>query len=169
MTTESSPSGVDHPLADAFRGRGALEPALRVLRKSSLLVTEFKSNARDGVVTGTVPKDDAYVVTLHLRERPSGAMCAEGRWIQPENFGVGNAGMVDLRMELMSEYAGPFHYLSFYLTRQALDGVADDAGVRRVRELRHQLGVGFSDPDPGTRSRLAAEEWAERVRRAEDP
>jgi AraC family transcriptional regulator len=146
MTRHESTRSADHPLASAFRQGGACRPKSRVLRRSSLLVTEFMSAARDQVIAGSVPQDDAYVVTLHLRGRPKGAMCAEGRWIQPANFQAGNAGLVDLRMQLVSEYAGPFHYLSYYLTRQALDGVADDAGVRRVTELRHRPGIGFSDP-----------------------
>jgi AraC-like DNA-binding protein len=73
-------------------------------------------------------------------------MAAEGRWIDPENFHAGNAGIVDLRMKLTSDYAGPFHYLTFYLTRAALDGLAEDAGSRRIEDLRHRPGVGFSDP-----------------------
>lgn len=136
----------EHPLAVAFRRHDGPQPQRRVLRTSTLFVTEFLSDHRDLVVAGTVPRDDAYVITLHLRGRPKGAMSAEGRWIQPENFHGGNAGMVDLRLKLTSEYAGPFHYVSFYLTRVALDRVADDAGVRRVGDLRHLPGVGFSDP-----------------------
>jgi AraC family transcriptional regulator len=144
MTGETS--NARHPLASAFRDEGVSQPRLRVLSRSSLLVTEFKSDQRDLVISGTVPRDDAYVVTLHLRARPKGAMCAEGRWIEPENFQPGNAGLVDLRMKLVSEYAGPFHYLSFYLKRKALDGVADDAGVQRVGDLRYRPAIGFSDP-----------------------
>jgi hypothetical protein len=49
-------------------------------------------------------------------------------------------------MKLESEYAGPFHYISFYLTRDALDSVADDAGSPRIGDLCHRPGVGFSDP-----------------------
>jgi AraC-like DNA-binding protein len=73
-------------------------------------------------------------------------MVAEGKRIQPENFSAGNAGIVDLRMQLVSEYAGPFHYLSFYLTRRSLDAFAEDAGCPRVGDLRHRPGVGFADP-----------------------
>src|ERR1700674_282165 len=73
-------------------------------------------------------------------------MAAEGRWIQPKNFQGGNAGIVDLRMKQVSEYAGPFHYLSFYLTREALDAVADDAGSPRIGDLHYRPGIGFSDP-----------------------
>ena len=118
----------------------------RVLRTPSPFVTEIGSDDPDTLVSGTVPKDDAYVVTLHLRERPRGGISAEGRWFDPKNFAAGNAGIVDLRMSLSSEYAGPFHYLSFYLTRAMLDSVADDAGAPCITELRHRPGVGFSDP-----------------------
>lgn len=113
MTAETPTDSAAHPLADAFRRHGGPQPVMRVLRKSTLLVTEFMSDHRNLLVTGTLPRDNAYVVTLHLRGRPKGGMAAEARWIRPENFPGGNAGIVDLRMKLVSEYAGPFHYLSF--------------------------------------------------------
>lgn len=134
------------PLASAFQTQPRSAPVPRVVQSSSLYVTEFVSDQRDAVIRGAVPQDDAYVVSLHLRTRPKGAMWAEGRWLQPQNFAAGNAGMADLRMQLMSEYAGPFHFVSFYLKRAMLDAVADDAGARRVRDLRYRLGVGFRDP-----------------------
>lgn len=146
MIAKTPTGNAAHPLADAFRRQNAPHPLMRILRKPSLLVTEFMSDQPNLVLNATLPRDNAYVVTLHLRARPKGAMAAEGRWIQPENFHGGNAGIVDLRMKLESEYAGPFHYLSFYLTRDALDSVADDAGSPRIGDLRHRPGVGFSDP-----------------------
>jgi hypothetical protein len=146
MIAKTPTGNAAHPLADAFRRQNAPQPLMRILRKSSLLVTEFMSDQPNLVLNATLPRDNAYVVTLHLRARPKGAMAAEGRWIQPENFHGGNAGIVDLRMKLESEYAGPFHYISFYLTRDALDSVADDAGSPRIGDLCHRPGVGFSDP-----------------------
>jgi hypothetical protein len=145
--TEGRPQG--HPLTGAFRVE---EPglAIRTLGTSSLTVTdtvtEILSRQTNGPITGTVPNDDAYVVTLHLRRRPPGSMMAEGKRIRPENFHARNAGIVDLRMRLVSEYDGPFHYISFYLTRQALERFAAEAGAARIGDLRHQVGVGFSDP-----------------------
>ena len=147
MKTDTS-SSERHPIAQAFRRPDAAPPlqTTRVLRKASLVVTEIHSECRDRLVTGTLPQDDAYIVTMHLRQRPKGGMAAEGRWVQPSNFHPGHAGIVDLRMKLVSEYVGPFHYLSFYLTREALDAFADDGGPSRVGDLRHRPGVGFADP-----------------------
>ena len=119
---------------------------MRILKRSNLQVSEIWSDHRDLVVRGAVPRDDAYVVTLHLRDRPRGSMAAESRWLHARNFQAGNCGIVDLRLHLESEYAGPFHYLSFYLRRAALDAVTDDAGSPRIGELRHEPGVGISDP-----------------------
>jgi AraC family transcriptional regulator len=146
MKTDTS-SSERHPIAQAFRPDAS--PPLqttRVLRKASLVVTEIHSECRDRLVTGTLPQDDAYIVTMHLRRRPKGGMAAEGRWLQPSNFHPGHAGIVDLRMKLVSEYVGPFHYLSFYLTREALDAFSDDGSSSRVGDLRHRPGVGFADP-----------------------
>jgi len=119
---------------------------MRILRRSTLQVTEFRSDDRNLAATARVPRDDAYVVALHLRDRPRGVMAAEGRWLETRNFSAGNAGIVDLRMKLESEHAGAFHFLAFYLTREALDSLADDVESPRVGDLQYQLGVGFSDP-----------------------
>jgi AraC-like DNA-binding protein len=136
----------DSPLSSAFRRSAGPEPKRRVLALQHLVVSEFLSEEKDLVISGTVPRDEAYVVTLHLRARPRGAMCAEGRWIDPTNFAPGNAGIVDLRTKLTSEYAGPFHYMSLYVPRTSLDQICDDAGSPRVGDLRHRPAVGFSDP-----------------------
>ncbi|HEY2515704.1 MAG TPA: hypothetical protein VGI39_32770, partial [Polyangiaceae bacterium] len=134
-----------HPLVSAFQGTGAPQPRVRSFRKAGLLVGEFFSD-RLVPVAGTVPQDDAYVATLHLRARPRGRMSAEGRWISPENFAAGHAGIVDLRVRLLSHYDGPFHYLTVYITRATLDGIADELGAPRGADLRHRPGVGFADP-----------------------
>jgi AraC family transcriptional regulator len=147
MKTDTA-SSERHPIAQAFRRADAPPPlqTTRVLRRASLVVTEIQSECRDRLVTGTLPQDDAYIVTMHLRRRPKGGMAAEGRWLQTSNFHPGHAGIIDLRMKLVSEYTGPFHYLSFYLTRETLDAFADDGGPSRVGDLRHRPGVGFADP-----------------------
>ena len=71
-----------HPLAEAFRRRNAPQPMMRVLRKSTLLVSEFMSEQPNLVLSATLPRDNEYVVTLHLRGRPKGALvrrpCGEG-------------------------------------------------------------------------------------------
>jgi AraC family transcriptional regulator len=148
MIARTSTAAPAHPLTRAFQrcDRAHSQPMMRMLSKPALHVSEFESAEGDLVLSGTLPRDDAYILTLHLRSRPAGAMAAEGRWIQPTNFHAGNFGIVDLRMKLVSEYAGPFHYVSFYLTRRALDELADDAGSPRVGDLRHRPGVGVSDP-----------------------
>jgi len=146
MGAELPSAEAAHPLEEAFGHPSVPRPSMRVLRRSTLHVTEFRSDDRNLAVTATVPRDDAYVVALHLRDRPRGVMAAEGRWLETKNFRAGNAGIVDLRMKLESEHAGAFHFLAFYLTREALDAVADDVESRRVGDLRYQLGVGFSDP-----------------------
>jgi AraC-like DNA-binding protein len=145
VSREPPTNSIENRLARAFRTPEAA-PAPRVLRATSLHFSEFASEDPDLVMTGTLPRDDAYVLTLHLRTRPKGAMAAEGRWLDPENFYAGHAGLVDLRMKLASEYAGAFHYLSCYLPRQSLNHVSDDAGAPRIQDLRYRPGVGFSDP-----------------------
>jgi AraC family transcriptional regulator len=87
MTTASASYG---PLTGAFRQEES-SPAICSLRTSTLAVTEIQSHQPDVSITGRVPNDDAYVVTLHLRRRPPGTIFAEGRRIRAENFQGGNA------------------------------------------------------------------------------
>ncbi|MBU8897803.1 AraC family transcriptional regulator [Corallococcus sp. M34] len=140
MMDSRSTQRVDRPFTFATQ----LES--RVLQRSKLIAGEFRSDAPNELVTGAEPRSEAYVLTLHLRERPRGAMRAENRWIQPENFHAGHAGIVDLRSKLTSEYVGPFHYVSIYLPRHSLGAYAVDAGAPSLDDLRHEPGVGFSDP-----------------------
>lgn len=95
-------------------------------------------------------------MTLHLRDRPRGSIAAESRWLHARNFQAGNCGIVDLRLHLESEYAGPLHYLSFYLRRSALDAVTADTGSPRIGDLRHEpwtrtILIGFELTSAGMR------------------
>jgi AraC family transcriptional regulator len=146
MSARRSRIDVENSLVRAFDENRGPQPTTKILRTPSLVVSEIVSNHQNLVIRGSVPQDDAYVLTLHLRDRPAGAICAEGRWNKPENFSAGNAGIVDLRLRLMSEYAGPLHCMSFYLKRDVLDRAADEAEAPRVTDLRHRPGLGFNDP-----------------------
>jgi AraC family transcriptional regulator len=146
MADRRSEAEVERSLARAFGDNRGPQPTTKILRTPNLLVSEIRSDHEDTVVRGAIPQDDAYVLTLHLRNRPAGGISAEGRWNKPENFAAGNAGIVDLRMKLMSEYAGPLHCMSFYLKREVLNREADEAEAPRIVDLRHRAGQGFSDP-----------------------
>ena len=58
---------------------------------------------------------------------------------------AGESCLHDLKRDPRGLLDKPYHVLSFYLPRAALDAIADDANAPRIRDLRYQPGAGIND------------------------
>jgi AraC-like DNA-binding protein len=93
-----------------------------------------------------MPHEDAYLVALQLRACPDHDLYFEGRRTRPFNYRTGVTSIYDLRRDPVADLRDPYHSLMVHLPRAALDQVGREAGVSRVRDLRHEPGVSFNDP-----------------------
>ncbi len=118
----------------------------RTLRKSTVSVTELRYDARGFGRTNAIPREDAYLIALQLRECHNHDLYFDGRLTRPRNFRAGVTSIYDLRTDPVADLRDPFHSLMFHLPRKALEAVADEAGVARIGDLRHEPGVGIDDP-----------------------
>ena len=134
-----------NPVADALGMQDAPILTTSALRRSGIAFLELNCNSRNIGLTQAV-REDAFLIALQMKACPDFDLYADGRLIRPQQFEAGNVAIFDLRSNLATDVRDPFHVVDLYLPRTALDGIADDAGLNRVAELRHRPGTAMRDP-----------------------
>ncbi|MCA6122457.1 helix-turn-helix transcriptional regulator [Bradyrhizobium sp. WSM 1704] len=122
-------------------------PALitRSLRSAELAVTETRNDAPVRDLSGSLPADDAYLVSLKFRDYPDCECWERGRCVIKSDIRSGATYLYDLKRDPRYVIDKPFHSIFFYLPRSALDDIAKQAGARRVDELAYRAGIGHDD------------------------
>src|SRR5262249_16740686 len=99
-------------------------------------------------------RDDAFLVSLHVKRCPDFDLYADRRLYPHRDFVAGSITLYDMRTNLLfdlrtdksQEIRDSFHATDFYLPRAALDALADDAEASGVDDLRHDPGRAIDDP-----------------------
>lgn len=120
--------------------------------KSGMGFVELKGDRTDVGVSERV-RDDAFLVAVQLKHCPDFDLYADERLFRHHGFDAGAVAIYDLRTNLLYDLRAPtagdvrdsFHAIDFYMTRKALDALADDNGSPRIDELRHEPGTPFRD------------------------
>jgi AraC-like DNA-binding protein len=122
-------------------------PALitRSLRSAELAVTEVRNDGPATDLSGSLPADDAYLVSLKFRDYPDCECWERGRCVTKADVRAGATYLYDLKRDPRYVIDKPFHSLFFYLPRRALDDVVRQAGASRIGELSYEPGVGHDD------------------------
>ena len=140
-------------LADAY-GRnlgtkyGAEDaPAIvtRSLHSTEIAVTEICVHRPSGRLSDPIPRVDAYMICLMLRDIPNNAYWEDGRQVSAYSLQAGEVTIHDLKREPLAVIDQPIHSLLCYIPSAALNMLADQANVPRISELRYKPGVGVFD------------------------
>jgi AraC family transcriptional regulator len=140
-------------LADAY-GRnlgtkyGAEDaPAIvtRSLHSTEIAVTEICVHRPSGRLSDPIPRVDAYMICLMLRDIPNNAYWEDGRQVSAYSLRAGEVTIHDLKREPLAVIDQPIHSLLCYIPSVALNMLADQANVPRISELRYKPGVGVFD------------------------
>ena len=134
---------------DKFGDKFGLETApvlvTRTLRNAEIAATEIRSdNPRVGL-TDSIAREDAYLVGLQIRDYPDHDYWEDGRYAPRTSLHAGETVLYDLKRDPVVLIDKPFHSVHFYLSRTALDAIADDAEAQPVAELAYQPGAGIAD------------------------
>lgn len=117
----------------------------RSLRSAELAVTEVRNDAPVQEFSGSLPAEDAYLVSLKLRDYPACECWEEGRYVAKEDIRAGATYLYDLKRDPRYVIDKPFHSLFFYLPRSAFGDIARQPGAPRMGELSYEPGVGHDD------------------------
>jgi len=130
---------------ERLRVENAPAMVTRVLRNTDIAVTEIRCDKPPMEMTGAFQREDAFVITLHLRDRPKHEYWEDGRRALVCDFRAGDICLHDLKRDPSALLDKPYHTLFFYLPRVALDTIADEANVPRIRDLSYKPGAAVND------------------------
>ena len=132
-------------LGEALRVENAPAIVNRVLRTADIAVTEIRCDNPMPEMSGSIRQEDAFAVALHLRDRPNREYWEDGRRASVCDVRAGESCLYDLKRDPSALLDKPYHTLFFYLPRVALDAIADEANVPRIRDLRYKPGAAVND------------------------
>jgi AraC family transcriptional regulator len=132
-------------LGEAMRAENAPTIVTRALRTAEMAVTEIRCDNPPREMSGSIRQEDAFAVALQLRDFPNGEYWEDGRRASVCDLRAGESCLYDLKRDPTALLDKPYHLLSFYLPRAALDAIADDANAPRIRDLSYEPGAGVND------------------------
>jgi AraC family transcriptional regulator len=117
----------------------------RSLQSAKIAVTEVRIDKALGRLSDPIPCEDAYMLSLVLRDLPDNSYWEDGRQVAVNTVRTGECLLHDLRRSPRVLIDKPFHSLLLYLPQTALDALAEDAMAPRITDLRYEPGVGVLD------------------------
>jgi AraC-like DNA-binding protein len=128
-------------LSKAFRADESSHLTTTFLRKSKLAVTRVRRDTPGHGMTSALPPEPAFSVLLQLKDCPKRELFIGGRSVFRGGYGVRTTSIVDLEERPTAHLESPFDALHFYVSRVALNEIADEHGARRVETLRWERGA----------------------------
>jgi AraC family transcriptional regulator len=117
----------------------------RSMRGVDVAVTETRDDNPIHGLCGEFTPEDAYIVSLKLRDYPDCEYWERGKCVAKPNIRAGTTYLYDMKYDPRFVIEKPFHSLHFYVPALALNGIAEQSGARRVGQLDCQFGTGFQD------------------------
>jgi AraC family transcriptional regulator len=129
------------------RVRAEYAPAIvtRVLRKADMAVTEIRCDHPLPGMSGSLQREDAFLVALRLRDFRGFQYWEDGRQAPVHDLRAGQICLFDLKRDPVGLLDKPYHSLSFYLPRAALNAIADDTNAPRIGDLSYKPGASVDD------------------------
>jgi AraC-like DNA-binding protein len=143
--TQHSGGAYGQRLSESFRIADAPHVVTRTLQRAEIAVTEVRVDQPFGGMSEPIPQEDAFSISLVLRDLPNNSYWEDGREVGPRTIRAGESMVHDFRRSPMVLVDKPLHSLLLYLPRVTLDALADDANVPRIDDLRYDPGVGVLD------------------------
>jgi AraC family transcriptional regulator len=117
----------------------------RSVRGVDVAATETRDDNPIHGLCGEFTREDAYIVSLKLRDYPDCEYWERGKCVAKPNIRAGTTYLYDMKHNPRFVIEKPFHSLHFYVPAVALNGIAGQPGARRVGQLDCQFGTGFQD------------------------
>jgi AraC-like DNA-binding protein len=117
----------------------------RSVRGVEVSATETRDDNPVPGLCGAIVPEDAYIVSLKLRDYPDCEYWEHGKCVTKPNIRAGGTYLYDMKNDPRFVIDKPFHSVHFYVPALALDGIAEQFGTRRVGQLDCQFGTGFRD------------------------
>jgi len=134
-------------IARALQRENAPPLGVQMLERGLLAATRVRCDvARTEALSRPMPREDAYLVSLHLRAGPVYDFWLRGRHIAVDALRRGCMSMVHLGLSPVADLRDPFDALVLNISRSALDAIADEHEVARIDALDCVPGKLLDDP-----------------------
>jgi AraC family transcriptional regulator len=117
----------------------------RSVRGVEVAATETRDDNPVPGLCGAILPEDAYIFSLKFRDYPNCEYWERGKCVAKPDIRAGQTYVYDMKCDPRYVIDKPFHSLNFYVPALALNGIAEQFGVRRVDQLDYQFGTGFHD------------------------
>ena len=137
--------GYGQRLGERLRVENAPAIITRALRKADIAVTEIRCDDPLPGTTGSIQREDAFLVGLQLRDFPHHEYWEDGQQAPVCDLRTGDSVFYDLKRDPVALLDKPYHSLLFYLPRAALNAIAEDTAAARIGDLNYRPGAGVND------------------------
>jgi AraC family transcriptional regulator len=134
-----------HRLGERLRVENARAIVTRALRKADMAVTEIRCDDPLPATSGSIQREDAFLIGLHFRDFPARRYWEDGQQAPVHDLRAGEITLYDLKRDPIVHLEKPYHSLLFYLPRAALNAITDDASAPRIGDLAYKPGAGITD------------------------
>ena len=132
-------------LADRLHSETSRAIVSHTVRRSVVGLTEIRSDHPTHAISDPIPREDAFLIALQLRNYPDHKYWEEGRQFPVFNLRAGWTTFYDLKRDPRFLLDKPFHSVHFYFPHEFLNALADVANAPDIDELRYEPGNGVDD------------------------
>ena len=120
-------------------------PVIQTIQNNSLAATRCRRDVPFDAMTNLLPREDAYMIVVQIRGKNARELWLDGRPIKTEPLHAGGVVFHDLRQSPQFFFHDPLDSVNYFLRRNTLDIIAEDAGAPRISDLQFIPGVGVMD------------------------
>jgi AraC family transcriptional regulator len=132
-------------LGERMRVDNAPAIVTRVLGKADMAATEVRCDQPLPGMSGSLQREDAFLVAVKLRDFPGLQYWEDGRQATVHDLRAGQVVLHDLKRNPVALLDKPYHSLHFYISRAAFNAVSDDTNAPRIGDLNYKPGAGIED------------------------
>lgn len=120
-------------------------PVIQTIQNNSLTATRCRRDVPFDAMTDLLPREDAYMIVIQIRGKNARELWLDGRPKKTEPLHAGGVVFHDLRQSPQFFFHDPLDSVNYFLRRNTLDIIAEDAGAPRISDLQFIPGVGVMD------------------------
>ena len=120
-------------------------PVIQTIQNNSLAATRCRREVPFDAMTNLLPREDAYMIVMQIRGKNARELWLDGRPIKTEPLHAGGVVFHDLRQSPQFFFHDSLDSVNYFLRRNTLDIIAEDAGAPRISDLQFIPGVGVMD------------------------
>ena len=132
-------------LGERLRAKNASVIVTCVLQRAVIAATEIRSDHPNRGMSKSIPREDAFLVALQLRDYPRREYWEDGLPAPICDLHAGKSCFHDLKRDPIVLLDKPFHSVNFYLPRATFNAIAEDIDAPPIGDLHYKPGTGVAD------------------------